>query len=56
MLWIPGPNEILLIVVVWVAVTFGPGLLGIVFLIRRWSRKKAGGRRGRSDESGEGVA
>ena len=41
MLWIPGPNEVLLIVGVWIILTFGSGLLGIVFLVRRWRAKRA---------------
>jgi len=48
MLWIPGPNEILIIVLVWVALTLGPGLLGVVYLFRRWRRRKAGERIGRT--------
>ncbi len=52
MLWIPGPNEILMIVIVWVLLTLGPGLFGIVYLIRRWRRKKAGQRIDRPAEPG----
>ena len=50
MLWIPGPNEILLIVIVWAVVTLGPGLMGIVFLLRRWRRRRAEERLGRAQE------
>jgi hypothetical protein len=40
MLWIPGPNEVLIIVIVWLGLTFGSGLLGIVVLVRRWRAKR----------------
>jgi len=56
MLWIPGSHEILLIVIVWVVVTLGPGLMGIVFLLRRWRQRKAGARVERPEGPGEGCS
>ena len=41
MLWIPGPKEIFLIVIVWAAITFGSGLLvWLVMLVRRRKGKQ----------------
>jgi magnesium chelatase family protein len=42
MLWIPGPHEVLLIVVVWAVLTFGSGLaVGLVVLVRRLRGRRA---------------